>query len=95
QVEEFGVATGGGVWVAARDFDPELRAHRVERTGLQLILEIPNNGEGSAKVQRLMTSLTTSCVQKNWNISHPPERPDLPNELVATHCALSDENVRM
>lgn len=75
-------------------FDSKLHAHRVQSAGLQFILEIANNGERSAEIQRLMTAFTTSGIQKDRYILGPAERLDPPNELVAGHGVLSDENVR-
>lgn len=67
----------------------------MQRTGLQLVLEVADHSECTTEVQGLVTALAARCVQGDWDIARAAERLHLANELVAGHALSSDENVRL
>lgn len=67
----------------------------MEGAGLQLVLEVADNGKCAAKVKCLVAALAARRVQDDRDVPGAPNRFHFANELIAGHVLLSDENVRM
>ena len=67
----------------------------MEGAGLQLVLEVADNGKCAAKVKCLVAALAARRVQDDRDVPGAPNRFHFANELIAGHVSLSDENVRM
>ena len=63
--------------------------------GLQLVLEIADDGKCATEIQSLVTALAARRVKDDRDLPGAPKRLHLANELIAGHTSLSDENVRM
>jgi hypothetical protein len=64
-------------------------------SGLQLVLQVADDGKCGTKVQRLVTALAARRVQDNRDVPGASKRSYLANELIAGNASFSDENVRM